>query len=123
MLGYLREKTRLVPKKRCATRWSADFIMTKRYFELREYLPDALELFPDLELYYLSIAEENTLKNLNDTMKNFEEVTLVLQKKDFTLGEMRILFDGVIQKYPSMDKYLSSTASIVHYPDFERGIL
>lgn len=119
----MREKTNLVPKKRCNTRWSADFVMVKRYFELREYLPGVLELFPDLEIYFLSISEENTLKNISETMKNFEEVTLLLQKKKFTLGEMRVLFDGVLEKYPTMDEYLSATAKIIHFPHFERGLL
>lgn len=96
--------------------------MTKRYFELREFLPDALELFPDLENYFLSIAEENALKNIKETMKNLQEVTLMLQKKDFTLGEMRVLFDGVVEKYPSMSEYLSVDANIIHFPDFESGL-
>ena len=96
--------------------------MTSRYFELREFLPGTLELFPELEDFFLSISEENALKNINETMKNLEEVTLMLQKKDFTLGEMRTLFDGVIEKYPSMSEYLSVEANIIHFKDFESGL-
>jgi hypothetical protein len=97
--------------------------MAKRYFELREFLPEALRLFPELEEYFLSISEENTLKNINETMKNFADVTFALQNKDFTLGEMRVLFDGVIEKYPTMNKYLAVDAKIIHHPNFERGLL
>lgn len=96
--------------------------MTKRYFELREFLPDLLDAFSELEDYLLSIPEENSLKTIHETMKNFQEVTFMLQKKNFSLGEMRILFDGVVQKYPLMKEYLSADANIIQYPLFESGL-
>jgi len=52
--GFLREHTELRPKTRCSTRWSGDFKMVKRYFELRQFLPATLENFPDLGAYCLS---------------------------------------------------------------------
>lgn len=121
--GLLREYTNIRPQIRCGTRWSGDFTMIKRYFELREHLPIILETFPDIEEYCLSIIEENTLKSINDCMNNFQDITFMLQKKELTLGEMRVLFDGVIQKYPTMNEYLSTTSNIVEYPEFEHGML
>lgn len=95
--------------------------MTKRYFDLKEFFPAIIDNFPNLADYFLTIREESTLKNLNEVMKNFHEVTLMLQKKDLTLGQARVLFDGVISKYPTMNKYLAEDAQIVHFPHFERG--
>lgn len=90
LLGCLKEYTPLVPKNRCKTRWSADFVMISRYFELREFLPTVVQEFPDLADHCLSITEEIKLKTIHDAMKNFQEVTLALQKRDITIGEVII---------------------------------
>lgn len=97
--------------------------MVKRYFELKEFFNHVLDEFPDLDEYFLSVREESILKSLSETMKNFQEVTSMLQKKDISIGEVRILFDGVISKYPTMNEYLSTDASIVHFAAFESGTI
>lgn len=96
--------------------------MTKRYFELRQFLPEALENFPELEEYCLSMTEENTLKQMNECMKKFQDVTLMLQRQDLTLGQVRYIFDGLVKQFPAMTEYLSATAPIVDDPDFESGL-
>jgi hypothetical protein len=50
-------------------------------------------------------------------------VTLKLQDQKISLLEVRILFDYVILKYPTMNRYLASDASIVTNPNFENGIV
>ena len=43
----------------------------------------------------------------------------MLQKKDLLLGEARLLFDGVLEKYPTMGKYLAPDADIINFPDLK----
>ncbi|ETI34443.1 hypothetical protein F443_19096 [Phytophthora nicotianae P1569] len=40
-----------------------------------------------------------------------------------SLFDVRVLFDHVIKHYPGTDLYLSPTASLVKFPDFENGIV
>ncbi|ETO68268.1 hypothetical protein F444_14870 [Phytophthora nicotianae P1976] len=40
-----------------------------------------------------------------------------------SLFDVRALFDHVIKHYPGTDLYLSPTASLVKFPDFENGIV
>jgi hypothetical protein len=47
---------------------------------------------------------------------------LMLQREDISLGKVRVLFDGVIKQYPSMNEYLSARATIIQYPEFESGM-
>lgn len=96
--------------------------MTKRYFELRQFLPDALENFPELQDFCLSMTDENTLKQLNECMKKFQDVTLMLQRQDLALGQVRYIFDGLVKQFPTMSEYLSATAFIVDDPFFESGL-
>ena len=53
----------------------------------------------------------------------FESVTKLLQRENLDMADVRMVFDGVIQKYPLTSVYLSATADIVHSPVFESAIV
>lgn len=50
-------------------------------------------------------------------------MTVELQRANISFIEVRALFDGLSEEYPSMKNYLAASASIVHSKDFESGLL
>ena len=54
-------------------------------------------------------------------MKDFNFVSLKLQKEQFSKMEIRTLFDALAGKYPGLEKYLGRSG-IVHSPDFVNAI-
>ena len=48
---------------------------------------------------------------------------LALQNPLITMAQVRILFDGVMDKYPRMNKYLKPDSEIVHSPHFESALV
>lgn len=96
--------------------------MVKRYFQLKESIDEVSVNSDDLYLYLLTPKEHAALKSLFEHLANFQSITLALQKEDITLGKMRVLFDGVIEMYPTMNEYLSVSAPIIEFKDFESGI-
>ena len=93
--------------------------MVKRYFQLKESIDEVSVNSDDLYLYLLTPKEHAALKSLFEHLANFQSITLALQKEDITLGKMRVLFDGVIEMYPTMTEYLSVSAPIIEFKDFE----
>ena len=56
-------------------------------------------------------------------MKKLESVTKKLQDCETTLSDIRVLFDFVIENFPTMAHYLSSDAEIIQDPILERAIV
>ena len=118
--AVLREKTSLRPKIAQKTRWSSNFFMVQRFFQLLPFLNlDSSELAP----YLLSPHENLMLKHLLKNMEKLQEVTITLQRNNCTLEEVRILFDALILDFPVSAIYLSPNANIVHSPNFENGVV
>ena len=118
--GKLRKTTDLRPVKQCLTRWSGNFFMLKRYFQLEAYIDKA---DANLAVNIPSVSEVLKLKKLLEIFENFQSVTTELQNEDITLAEVRILFDGLIGQFPIMEKYLDENSEIVHSPKFEFGLV
>ena len=76
---------------------------------LAQYLPSASEC----------IQIENLLRELED----FQSVTKKLQEDNITMSQVRVLFDGLIAEYQSCSHHLSSNATIIYSPVFEKGII
>ena len=57
-------------------------------------------------------------------VKEFSAAFEALQKKDdYTLSEVRVLFDTLIEKVPELSRYLQENANIVHNRHFENGVV
>ena len=99
--------------------------MVERYFKFKEdgVFSKLLEDVPDMELFMLSMTEEKKLKEIRPTLQNLQQVTLKLQDQTITFREMRVLFDYVMQEYPTMNLYISQDAQIIHSPDFESALV
>ena len=117
--ALLRRYTHLTPLQRNATRWSSEYSMLKRFFELLPHLtelPDLVEILP-------SPAELAVLRKALSTMESLDSVTKMLQSNDLTVADVRDLFDGVIEKFPAMVGHLGASAAIVTCPNFESGVV
>jgi uncharacterized protein YueI len=62
------------------------------------------------------------LKDIRTEMIEFETVTKTLQESKLTVMEVRLIFDEIINIYPSMSHHLDADASIVRNTAFESGI-
>ena len=56
-------------------------------------------------------------------MKYMDSITKALQSEKTELNDVRVLFDNVIKKYPSLTTYLGAEAEIVHNPSFESALV
>ena len=117
----LKKLTNLTPKLRNVTRWSSSYQMVQRYVELREYL--ALLESDEVDALSLTPAENRRADALLLQLKPLESVNKVLQTNSTTVSDARALFDAVIQKYSDTTNRLSSSAGIVHSPDFENAVV
>ena len=118
--GKLRKVTDLEPVKRNVTRWNSTYSMLKRFFQLKPFLDDE-----DIDIAVLIPigSELIKLQNLMNDLEILQPVTLKLQESSCTILEVRRIFDYLLEKYPVMERYLSSSAAIIHSPDFESGLI
>jgi len=72
--------------------------MLKRFFTLDDFID----------------TDDKAMKDLTQ----FESVTKMLQKLDFTLSDVREVFDAILDKFPSMSRYLAVDGAVVHSPTF-----
>ncbi|KAF7685237.1 hypothetical protein CDIK_4014 [Cucumispora dikerogammari] len=63
------------------------------------------------------------LQDLLVELKLLNGVNIFLQKEDITLLYVRIRFDKVIVKHPTMDSFLKSDATIIQSKHFDSAIL
>ena len=56
-------------------------------------------------------------------LTQFESVTKMLQKLDFTLADVRQVFDAILAEFPCMSRYLAVDGAVVHSPTFESTIV
>lgn len=103
------------------TRWSSTFEMFKRYMQIREFLPELGS--EDLDDLALSVPETRKIEQLMDRLKTVDSVTKELQAESTTLSDVRVLFDAIIDKFPSTRGRLSSNAGIVNNVDFESAVV
>ncbi|ETP03122.1 hypothetical protein F441_19885 [Phytophthora nicotianae CJ01A1] len=111
----LREHTPLAPLRPNATRWSSTYDMVARYVRIRDEIKQVdavLDLIP-------KAAMHRKIGALLGDLQVFHSVTIKLQSEDLSLADVRLLFDSVLQRFPSLTSKLGVTASIVHSPGFE----
>ena len=76
-----------------------------------------------MEDFLLTRKEKAELKEVHKVMADFHSVMLALQRSDLTMGQVCTLFDGIIEKYPTMTHYIASNAKIVHSASFESALV
>lgn len=113
--------TPLRPKTRNATRWSSAFDMLVRYDRLREFLSELDSA--EIDNLSLTTAENRRVDSLLLKLKDLESVTKALQYENTSIGDVRGLFDAVIEQFPQTATRLSSSSNIIHTPLFESGII
>ena len=94
--------------------------MLKRFLKLKEFIDP---MNTELAALMPTAAELIRLNVLMEDMSKFQSITMHLQKDGINMYEVRVLFDAAIEEYPIMSKYLSTTAKIIHSPDFESGLV
>jgi len=120
--ALLRQHTPLKAKLRCKTRWTGAFQMVSRYFQIKDAIYSIVDE-GDFEEYMLSIAEDRILSRLLEDMKKLWSVMKKLQDQTINLLDVRILFDRLIESFPSMSYYLAPNSNIVHSAVFESGVV
>jgi hypothetical protein len=124
--AWLSKRIHLEAVIRNSTRWSSTFAMVDRFLCFKSILQDLTQReYRTLGLENL-IFDENeydVIIVLHKELISLNQVTLKLQEEAITMLEIRILFDFVILKFPSMGKYLADNAHIVKNPDFENGLV
>ena len=117
--GALRRKTNLRPVMRNDTRWSSTFMMVELYILLKDFL-DVND--PELIPLLLSPSDNATVLSLLKDLENFESVSKEFQKEDISYLKIRLLFDSLVEDYPTLDNNLSPNGQIVHSTVFEKSL-
>ncbi|OWZ06336.1 hypothetical protein PHMEG_00021418 [Phytophthora megakarya] len=111
----------LMPVFRNATQWSSTFSMVERYFKINGVLEN---IDDDTLADVIPTARDNIkVKALYEDLKKLESVNKKLHTESLSLHDVRLLFDHVIKHFPGTAAYLSPTASLVKFPDFENGVV
>jgi hypothetical protein len=120
----LRTLTNLRPKQRMAVRWSADYEIIKRYFELSPFIMAWPALDPELAGSLLTIEEEPQLKNLYEQLQIYNQVSMSLQTEPPpNLAAIRRGFDYLINQNSRVATKLGPEANIIHSPTFENALV
>ncbi|KAG3117837.1 hypothetical protein PI125_g3415 [Phytophthora idaei] len=112
--------TPLRAKKRNLTRWSFTYNMLQRYGAIRPQI----RLVEAVEDLVPSTGDHKKLVGLQKHLERLDSACKRLQYEATTMSEVRILFDSVVDvDYPIMGSHLKSTATILHSPAFENGLV
>jgi len=115
----LRELTSYATVRENDTRWSSTCQMIDRYLRIQNELSsvvDLLSLLPNhLEVDFLTRA--------HTSMKQFDSVTLMLQRDGMTFVESRQIFDLFLKDFPDFDHYIGDTAAIIEDQVFEKAVM
>ena len=112
--------TPLRPVQRNITHWSSTFEMLFRFTQIKTFI-DPTNV--GLAQYLPSASECIQIENLLRELEDFQSVTKKLQEDNITMSQVRVLFDGLIDEYQSCSHHLSSNATIIYSPVFEKGII
>ena len=94
--------------------------------EIKAYLHSNFTTETSILDFLLNPREENDIGFLIEFLGKCESVTKTLQSESIDLADVRLLFDGVIEKLPYIDtskKYLAENATIIKYEEFETGVV
>lgn len=109
------------------TRWSSMFKMVSSYLKIAPSL-NTCSFDLATRLLFLSVADEELVKDLYEFLKDIESVSKLTQSEDTNknnLYTVRIMFDGLIQDYPELglEAGIGKDALIVHDKHFESAIV
>lgn len=120
----LRRLTHLKAKIDNDTRWSSTYEMLKRYIDIKDVLPELG--MPEID--DLLLIEEDHIQVVSTCKKleDIDSITKKLQDPTISISDTRALFDGMIERFSSMDcmkQRLGPKAAIVENPQFESAIV
>ena len=95
--------------------------MLKRYVQIRQFLSCLNS--DEIDALTLTSSENRRVESLILQLQPFESVTQALQDESLTVSDAQALFDAVIEKYPDTAERLTSSAEIVHCPNFESALV
>ncbi|KAG6942140.1 hypothetical protein JG688_00018298 [Phytophthora aleatoria] len=102
-----------------ATRWSSTYIMLARYVKIR----DAIKMVSAVEELLPRPSTHRQIVQLVNKLEALDSVCVKLQSEDRNLGDVRLLFDAAMAKYPTTSHHLGSSARIVHSPVFGSAVV
>ena len=82
--------------------------MVERYILLKDFL-DVND--PDLIPLLLSPSDNTTVMSLFKDLEKFESVSKELQKEDISYLKIRLLFDSLVEEYPTLDNFFGPKRS------------
>ena len=115
----LKKSTKYATVRENDTRWSSTFHMVRRYFKIQPQLNALVELLQLLP----TPVEVDTLSRGFKSLKNFDAITVLLQRDGIPFVEVRNIFNVLIEDFPEMEHHLGERSSLVVDPDFEVGIM
>ncbi|KAG6965596.1 hypothetical protein JG688_00007125 [Phytophthora aleatoria] len=102
-----------------ATRWSSTYQMLARYVKIR----DVIKMVAAVEDLLPRPSTHRQIVQLVNKLVALNSVCVKLQSEDCNLGDVRVLFDALMAKYPATSRHLGSSARIVYFPVFESAVV
>ena len=93
-----------------------------RFFEIEEIVRQPIFKLGDL---LPTPRETRQLRDIFETLKTLQSVTVALQDPKLDLGDALALFDALLDQFPdeeALHKYLTPTGQLVHRPAFEAAV-
>ena len=115
----LKQSTKYATVRENDTRWSSTYNMVRRYFQIQPQLNALVELLQLLP----TPVEVDTLSRGFKSLKNFDAITVLLQRDGSPFVEVRNIFNVLIEDFPEMEHHLGERSSLVVDRDFEEGIM
>ncbi|KAI2506038.1 hypothetical protein MHU86_8359 [Fragilaria crotonensis] len=115
----LKQSTKYATVRENDTRWSSTYNMVRRYFQIQPQLNALVELLQLLP----TPVEVDALSRGFKSLKNFDAITVLLQRDGIPFVEVRNIFKVLIEDFPEMEHHLGERSSLVVDPDFELGIM
>jgi hypothetical protein len=97
------------------TRWSSVYEMAKRYFRIK----NAIRTIPTMAAFLPTASQTLRLKEAMTHLSNFQSVTKQLQSTEMDILDSHVIFDSILESYPSMQRYLAKNANIIHSNYFD----
>ena len=93
--------------------------MLARFVKIQPQLSALVELLPMLPTH----LEIDSITKALRTLKEFNDITVMLQRDGITFVEERRIFDVVLLDYPEFEHDLSDSAMIVDNQEFEKAVM
>jgi hypothetical protein len=99
--------------------------MLRRYFKLKPFVRESAFLSAELaDVAMTPLEDQDLLEFVENDLADLHSVTTLLQSQDgVTLATSRALFDGLIAKYPELERGLGANAAIIQNNDFENAVV